>query len=206
MSDDFGNFVEAAAPYAAGGYAAYKTYNRYEPFIKGASAAIQGGQLGAMVAKAGGSQVAKAAVAGTVAKVAAGSAARAGAGLAAGAASGASAGAAAGSVVPGLGTAIGAVVGAVAPLVISQTPLAAPIRKIPVLGGILAPNLGGGKKTKFVPAADDRSSANSNLTAPGSGGGNLSSAPAGGGNLSSPGNFAAQNRAEYEAGRGFRKK
>ena len=190
MSDDFGNFAMEAAPYAMAGYSAYKAYNRVEPFIKGASAALTGGQIGAQVGKIAVGQAVKTAAVATAARTAATAGASA---LAGGAASGAAAGATAGSVVPGLGTAIGAVVGAVAPLVISQTPLAKPIRKIPIVGGILAPNLGG-KKTKHVAAREEGTQANPHLM------GEAASSVVGGGN------FAAQQRNEYQAGRGFRKR
>ena len=143
MSDDYGNSISTGDALAAAGtaYAAYQSYQRVAPFVKGASEAISGASLGATVGPA-----AARAAAGFGARLAVG----AGASAAAGAASGVAAGAAAGSVVPGIGTVAGAAIGAIAPLIIPHTPLAKPIRAIPLIGNILSPKKAEKKDEGYV--------------------------------------------------------
>jgi len=200
--DDYGSLLGDAAQYAPAAYGAYKVGSRMAPFAKGAWEAGWGADLGATVARAAGGTTVRNAVGMTAARVAGLSAARVGATAAAEAGAGALAGAEAGSIVPGVGTLAGLAVGALAPLIIPHTPFAGIIRKIPIIGNILSP--GGDKpKTKIVggPGALPQKRnphfyaepANSNFIG--------ESAP----HTVGPGTFAQQNRAEYEAGRGFRR-
>ena len=206
MSEDFGNFVQEAAPYAPAAYGAYKVGSRMAPFAKGAWEAGWGAELGSTVARAAGGSTVRSAVGMTAARIAGTTAARAGVaagvsaatGAAAGAGGGAAAGAAAGSIVPGVGTLAGLAIGALAPLIIPHTPLAGIIRRIPIIGGILSPD--GKPKTKVIggPGA----------SAPKRNPHFYADAPShfieeGSPHTVGPGTFARQNRAEYESGRGF---
>ena len=183
MSDDYGNSISTGDALAAAGtaYTAYQSYQRVAPFIKGASEAASGAGLGMTLGPA-----AARAAAGFGARLAVG----AGASAAAGAASGVAAGAAAGSVVPGIGTVAGAAIGAIAPLIIPHTPLAKPIRAIPLIGNILSP-----KK------AEKKDEGISAVVCPEPGSISATGASHG---VTGP-EYAASNRADYHAGRGFRR-
>jgi hypothetical protein len=179
MADDWGNLADQSSNHlmslaANYGPQAYAAYKGY----KRVQPFIQGGidaSQGAMV----GADVVKAVGWGL-----ARSAATTGAEVAGGAAVGAAEGAAAGSVVPGVGTAIGAVAGAVAPLVIPHIPVVGKaVSKIPVLGGILSPQHANAKPKMITEE-----------------GGSYRTNPF----VQSGNEYAANQRAEYNAGRGFR--
>jgi len=171
------------------------------PFVKGAWEAGWGADLGATVARAAGGSTVRSAVGMTAARIAGTSAARVGATAAAEAGAGALAGAEAGSIVPGVGTLAGLAVGALAPLIIPHTPFAGIIRHIPIIGSILSPN--GKPKTKVVGGpGPGPQKINPHFYAPPSNSNFVGeSAP----HTVGPGTFAQQNRAEYEAGRGYRR-
>lgn len=187
----------AAAPVAIRGYQAY---NRHKGFIQGTIDAAQGAQLGGDIGAAitkgptswqlakTGFSAARGALAGTAATTAAAAvpvATAAEIGVASAAATGlvgTEAGAAIGSVAPGVGTAIGAAVGALAPHIIPHIPVVNKlVNKIPVIGGVLSPmkksDAGGNKP--WVPAAPNPF-------------------------IQSSTDYALGQRAEYQAGRGFR--
>ena len=187
MSDDYGqgHLSSGVGSLSAGdiatAYGAYKGYKRVQPFLEGAINAGQGAWLGADVVKVAGGQSLKTAAGSAIAKVAPGIAARAGIGVAAGAAEGA----AAGSVVPGIGTVAGAVVGAVAPFIIPHIPIVGKaVNKIPLVGEILSPS----QDKEEAP----RGGRASNFQVPSP---HLSTGP----------EYSASNRADYLAGRGFRR-
>lgn len=182
MSDDFGLF-EAAGSLSAGemaaGYTAYKAYGRVQPFIQGAINAGQGAALGADIGRAAVKTAATRAIAATAARTAA----TAGVSVAAGIEAGATTGTA---IAPGVGTAIGAVAGAVAPFIVPHIPVVGDaVNKIPLVGEILSPS-----KKKAESSSG------------GLGGGAWSEQNP---HLQTPGQNVMANRADYLAGRGFRK-
>ena len=213
MSDDLDQLtpqdIAAAAPLAVTAYQGYKTYNRVAPFLKGGIDAFQGGTVGSLS-----SQLATKAITGTagptvraavggigraaVGRAAVGLGIRAGIGAAA--ASGAAGGAAAGtSVLPGVGTIAGAAIGAAASLIIPHTPLAGPISRIPLVGGFLSPKQ---KKTKVIPGGTVavRTGSDPGVLSTGA-----SSQMVPWEQMNNPRDFARSARAEYNAGRGFRR-
>ena len=215
MSDDLDQLtpqdIAAAAPLAVTAYQGYKAYNRMAPFIQGGVDAFQGGTVGSL-----GSQIATKAITGTagptvraavggigraaVTRAAVGFGLRAGAGAAATAASGAAAGASAGTaVMPIAGTLIGAAAGALAPLIIPHTPLAGPISRIPLIGGFLSPKQ---TKKKVIPGGTVavRTGSDPGVLSTGA-----SSQMVPWEQMNNPRDFARSARAEYNAGRGFRR-
>lgn len=197
MSDDFGNLLDAGASLTAGevgaAYGAYKAYGRVQPFVQGAINAGQGAMLGADIAKVAGSGIVKRAAGQAIAKAAVATGVRAGVtaaatSAAAGGTSGAVAGMTAGTAIaPGVGTAIGLVAGAVAPFIIPHIPVVGDaINKIPVIGGILSP---------------DKEKKEESYGVLGSGVFQEQASQ----HLQSPGQNVMANRADYQAGRGFRR-
>ena len=213
MSNDYGDQISASdiAPYAIAAYGGYKAYNRLSPFLQGSIDATQGAGLGSLAARGATQAVTgtvgptvRAAVGGlgraAVGRAAVGMGLRVGAGAAASAASGAAAGASAGSVVPGLGTLVGAAAGAIAPLIIPHTPLAGVINRIPLIGGILSPKQ---KKTKVIPggsvAVRQQNQDPHFMSSP------KDSQVTPWEQTTSARDYAMSSRAEYNAGRGFRR-
>lgn len=192
MADDWGNLADQgsshlmslAANYGPAAYGAYQGYKRIQPFVQGSIDATQGAMVGADLAKVAGWGLARSAAT-SAATTAGTSAAATGATIAGEAAVGAVAGAEAGSVVPGPGTALGAIAGAVAPLVIPHIPVVGKVvNKVPVIGGILSPQHKNAKP-KIINEE----------------GGSYRTNPF----VQSGNEYAANQRAEYNAGRGFRR-
>lgn len=159
MSDGFGHVASAALDYGPEAISTYQAGRRAAPFVEAAWNAGSGAMLGrdVMAMARGGTArtltgAAVSAGENVLGRIAAGvglrTAAATGASVATGLAEGAAAGAAAGSWVPGVGTLIGAGLGAAASMILPHTPLAAPIRRIPLVGGILAPKTSGDAKTQ----------------------------------------------------------
>ena len=186
MSDDYGNLLDVSQGEAAAAYAGYKAYGRVKPFVQGAINASQGAWLGADIGAMATGTTVKAVAGQALGRAAVATGIRTAATVGAEAAvAGVTAGATAGSVVPGIGTAIGAVAGAVAPFVVPHIPVVGPaINKIPLVGGIISP---------------DKPKKQSKL-----GGGNWEPSPQNQ-HLQTPGQNVMGNRADYQAGRGFRR-
>jgi hypothetical protein len=177
MADDFGNLSGGDISTA---YSAYKTVKRVQPFVQGTLDSVNSATTVLPLARAAGGVVAKRAAIGAGVELAEGLGARAAiGGLVEAGALGAGAGAALGA----LAGPVGLAAAVATPLVMQHMPMGVrkAVHSVPLIGSTLSPihkKSGGSSAGTYTPPA-----------APGT----VSGAQ-----------FAADNRAQYNAGRGFR--